>query len=149
MAKNKIGLQFTGWEELIADLDELGGMKAVKRGVEAGLKASKEYVNPQIYKVMAKPNLPAGGEYSSEEETKHSVDTDMHVDWQGITGSIEIGFDFEKSGLKSIFLMYGTPKMSPVPGLKNAIYGIRTKRKIAQLQSEALNRVIKRIMEGK
>jgi len=128
----------------MAKLDEIGGSQAMRRGVESALKASKEYVNPKIESAMAK--LPASGRYSTG-DTKRSIDKDMSVDWNGMTGTIKVGFDFSKSGLTSIFLMYGTPKMSPVAGLKNAIYGTKTQKEIAELQGEALNKVIKRIME--
>lgn len=148
MARNKIGLQVKGFEDYMAKLDELGGTDAMKRGVEGALKASKNHVNPKIDACMSKSNLPAGGKYSVGEDTKKSIDSDMSVEWSGMTASIKVGFDFKKSGLKSIFLMHGTPKMSPVSGLKEAIYGNKTKREIAKLQGEALDKVIKRIMEG-
>jgi len=145
VARNRIGLQVKGFEEYMAKLDEVGGTKAMRQGVESALKASKEYVNPLIESAMTK--LPAGGRYSTG-DTKKSIDRDTAVDWQGMTGSIKVGFDFKKSGLTSIFLMYGTPKMSPVAGLKAAIYGTKTQKEIAKLQGEALDKVIKRIMEG-
>ena len=145
MARNKIGLQVKGFEEYMAKLDEIGGSQAMKRGVESALKASKQYVNPLINQAMS--NLPAKGKYSTG-ETKQSIDEDMKVDWEGQTASIKVGFDFQKSGMKSIYLMYGTPKMSPVKGLKATIYGSKTKKQIAEIQGEALNKVIKRIMEG-
>lgn len=145
MARNKIGLQFDGWENYMAKLDELGGSKAMIRGVEGALRASKQYVNPLIESSMAK--LPAGGRYSSG-NTKKSIDRDMSVEWQGMTATIKVGFDFSKSGVTSIFLMYGTPKMKPVAGLKNAVYGSKTQKEIATIQEEALMKVIKRIMEG-
>lgn len=145
MGRNRIGLQFDGWEDTIAKLDELGGTKAMKRGVEAALKASKEYVNPQIEAAMSK--LPAGGKYSTG-DTKNSIDKDMSIEWSGRTGEIKVGFDFKKSGMTSIFLMYGTPKMDPVPGLKNAIYGTKTNKQIKEIQETEINKVIKRIMEG-
>lgn len=128
----------------MAKLDKIGGDQAMRRGVESALKASKDYVNPQIEAAMA--NLPASGRYSTG-DTKRSIDKDMSVDWEGMTGTIKVGFDFKKSGLTSIYLMYGTPKMSPVAGLKNAIYGTKTQKQIAKLQGEALDKVIKRIME--
>lgn len=140
-----MGLQFDGWKETLAKLDELGGSQAMKRGVEAGLKASKNYINPQLEAAMAK--LPAGGKYSTG-KTESTIDTDMAVEWEGLKGVIKVGFDFKKSGPVSIFLMYGTPRMSPVSGLKSAIYGAKTKKKIKELQAEAVNKVIKRIMEG-
>lgn len=144
MARNRIGLQVEGFEDYMAKLDELGGTTAMKRGVEDALKVSKKHVNPLIEKAMTK--LPAGGRYSTG-NTKESIDDSMTVDWQGMTASIKVGFDFSESGLKSIFLMYGTPKMKPVSGLKAAVYGAKTKREIAAIQAEALEKAIKRVME--
>lgn len=144
MARNRIGLQVEGFEEYMAKLDEVGGMVAMRRGVEEALKESKKYVNPLIEKAMTK--LPAGGRYSTG-DTKRSLDKDMSVEWQGATASIKVGFDFSESGLKSIFLMYGTPRMKPVTGLKAAVYGAKTKKEIAAIQGAALDKVIKEIME--
>lgn len=144
MARNRIGLQVAGFEEYMAKLDEVGGSKAMRRGVEEALKESKKYVNPLIEKSMTK--LPAGGRYSTG-NTKRSLDKDMSVEWQGATASIKVGFDFSESGLKSIFLMYGTPRMKPVTGLKAAVYGAKTKKEIAAIQGAALDKVIKEIME--
>lgn len=145
MARNKIGLQVKELDYYMAKLDELGNGEAMKRGVEGALKASKQFVTPQIEASMAK--LPAGGRYSTG-ETKRSIDKDMTVEWNGMTASIKVGFDFSESGLKSIFLMYGTPRMKPVNGLKNAIYGTKTKRELADIQEEELQKVILRILEG-
>ena len=145
--RNKIGLRVKGFNEYMAKLDEIGGNAAMKRGVESALKTSKQYVNPQINKAMSTGNLPAKGKYSTG-ETKESIDTNMNVEWDGFLARIKIGFDFNESGITSVMLMYGTPKMPPVKGLKSSIYGAKTKREIANLQTEALTKTIKRIMEG-
>ncbi len=145
MARNKIGLQVKGFEEYMAKLDEVGGAKAMRQGVESALKASKAYVNPQIEAAMTK--LPAGGRYSTG-DTERSIDKDMAVEWTGMIGAIKVGFDFKRSGMKSIFLMYGTPRMKPVSGLKSAIYGTKTQKELAVIQEEELQKVILRIMEG-
>lgn len=145
MARNKIGLQFEGWENYMGKLDKLGGTPLMKKGVEEALIESKKHVNPLIEQAMTK--LPAGGKYSTG-DTKQSIDEDMSVEWEGMTGTIKVGFDFKKSGPKSIFLMYGTPRMKPVSGLKNAIYGSKTKKEIAQIQEQKLSEVIKSVMEG-
>lgn len=147
MARNKIGLQVKGMADYMAKLDELGGTNAMVRGVEAALKASKQHVNPKINVAMASSNLPASGKYSKG-DTRQSIDTSTNVDWVGTVGKIKVGFDFKKSGLTSIFLMYGTPKMPPVAGLKDAIYGGTTKRQISKIQGATLNKVIKRVLEG-
>jgi hypothetical protein len=145
VARNKIGLQFKGWEDYMAKLDKLGGTQTMKKGVEEALIESKKHVNPLIEQAMTK--LPAGGKYSTG-DTKQSIDDEMSVEWEGMTGTIKVGFDFKKSGPKSIFLMYGTPRMKPVSGLKNAIYGSKTKKEIAQIQEQKLSEVIKSVMEG-
>ena len=145
MARNRVVCDFSGFRDYMARLDELGNDDAMKRGVEAGLKASKQYVNTEVKKVISKSNLPAHGKYSSG-ITAESLDKNFNVDWEGPQGVIKIGFDFSKSGLTSILLMYGTPKMSPVQGLYDAIYGTRTKSKIKRLQKEAINEVIRREM---
>lgn len=141
-----MGLQFEGWESTIAKLDELGGTAFSKKCVEKALGESKAYVNPQIEKAMSR--LPAGGKYSTG-ATAGSLDTDLSVRWAGLVGEIKVGFDFDKSGLTSIFLMYGTPRMRPVTGLKSAIYGTKTKKEIGEIQMDAINAEIKKIMEGK
>ena len=145
MARNRIGLQFNGWEEYIAKLDELGGTQLMKKGVEEALIESKKHVNPLIEQAMTK--LPAGGKYSTG-DTKKSIDKDNKVDWSGMTGEIKVGFDFSKSGTTSIFLMYGTPRMKPVSGLKSAIYGAKTQKEVAEIQEKVLSDVIKKVMEG-
>lgn len=145
MARNKIGLNFEGWEDYMAKLDELGGTQLMKKGVEEALIESKKHVNPLIEKAMGK--LPAKGRYSYG-DTKKSIDDSKTVEWDGMTGSINMGFDFSKSGSKSIFLMYGTPRMKPVSGLKSAIYGAKTQKEIAEIQEKVISDVIRKVMEG-
>ena len=149
MASKKIGLQFDGWEDYMAKLDEVGHSSAVERGVEAGLKASKQFVNPKIEKSITGSNLPAGGRYSAPPHVKDSLNRDFKVVWEGKIAELKIGFDLNKgAGLTSIFLMCGTPRMRPAKGLKAAIYGAKTKKEVAEIQEESIGKVIKRIMEG-
>ena len=131
----------------MAQLDELGGTKAMERATEAALRAAKEHVTPKISKAVDSANLPAKGKYATG-VIKDSIDKDMSVDWEGFTASIHVGFDFEKSGMTSIFLMYGTPKMPPVKGLKAAIYGSKTQKEISEIQADEINKVIAKYMEG-
>lgn len=147
MARNKIGLVANGLEEYMEKLDRLGGSELMKRGVEVGLKESKTHINTNLNHLMDSSNLPRQGKYSTG-KTKASIDTELSIDWSGLVGSINIGFDFSKSGLKSIFLMYGTPRQNPVKGLKDAIYGNKAQKEVAKLQDEALNKFINQIMES-
>ncbi len=147
MARNKIGLKFDGWEEYMGKLDKLGDMGLMKKGVEEALVESKKHINPLIEKAVVKAKLPAKGKYSTG-GTKESLDTNMSVEWEAMTGFVKIGFDFSESGLKSILLMQGTPKMKPVSGLKSAIYGSKTQKEIAEIQEKVLSDLIKKVMEG-
>lgn len=143
--KNKIGLQFSGFEELAEKLDELQG--DLKKTTEDALRKSKAVVTTNLLKATQKPNLPAHGKYSKG-DTRHSIDTSKSVNWEGTTGSIHVGFEFKKSGLKSIFLMYGTPRMKKVQAIYDAVYGSKTKTQIRKIQKETFQEAIKKKMEG-
>lgn len=147
MRRNRIGIQFNGFQELAERIDELAGLDGLKRAVEAGLKSSKEYVNGEISAALQKSKLPAQGKYS-EGNTLNSLNKDFNVKWDGLQASVDVGLDFDKSGMTSIFLMYGTPRMKPDQDLYDAIYGNKTKNKIKRLQESAMNEVLSRVMGG-
>lgn len=145
MAKNKIGLQFDGLEDIINRLEKAGGN--AQEAVEESLKASKEYVTDALKRDTTKSNYPARGKYSTGELAK-SIDADLRVKWSGNTAEIDVGYDFKKGGLTSVFLMYGTPKHAKVQKLYNDVYGSATKKKLAEIQQEALNKVLERTVNG-
>lgn len=142
MSKNKIGLQISGLEELIATLEENGAN--IKTATEAALKASKQVVNRHLTQDTTNANFPAHGKYATG-ALKESIDKDFNVKWEGTTASLNIGYDLKTSGMASIFLMYGTPKMPKVQKLYDDIYGNKTKREVAKVQREAMKKVIKRV----
>lgn len=142
MARNKIGLQFNGLEEMIERLE--AAEASIKTATEAALKASKQVVNEQLTRDTTNANFPARGKYASG-ALKKSIDKDFNVNWEGTTASLKIGYDFKKSGMASIFLMYGTPKMPKVQKLYDDIYGNRTKRKVAEAQEAAMQKIVDRM----
>lgn len=142
MPKNKIGLQISGLEEMIERLE--AAEASVKSATEAALKASKQIVNQQLTRDTTNANFPARGKYATG-ALKKSIDKDFNVKWEGTEASLKIGYDFKTSGMASIFLMYGTPKMPKVQKLYDDIYGARTKREVAKVQQEAMEKVIKRV----
>lgn len=144
--KNKIGLQFSGFQEMIEKLDKLEG--DIFQTTEQALRESKTYVTDQLLAVTVKGNFPAHGKYSTG-KVRESIDRTDTVIWQGSTASIDVGFEFEKSGPVSIFLMYGTPRMPKVQSMFDAIYGSQTKKKIKEIQKEVFAKAIKEKMEGK
>jgi len=136
--KNKIGLQFEGFDELAAQFEQLGG--DLKRATENALKASKQAVTPGIDQAINKHRLTG--------DTERSLDKKIRVEWEGTTASIDIGFHVSQGGLPSIFLMYGTPRVKKDTKLYNSIYGSKVKKQIAEVQKEVFQKMIARRMGG-
>lgn len=145
MAQNKIGLKFDGFEQMIAKLESLEG--DLKATTEKALKASKEHVNAELRKVTIPANFPAGGKYSTG-RTARSIDEDMSVNWSGTTASIKIGYDMNVSGMTSIFLIRGTPKMKKSQKMYNAIYGKAVQKEIGEIQRQVFAAEVQRKMNG-
>lgn len=142
--RNRIGITFSGFDELAAKLDEL--TNDIKPAVEKALKAGHENVTEKLKKSVQKNKLPAKGKYSTG-ATEKSLRTDSKVEWNGTIATIKVGFDISKS-MQSIYLMYGTPKMKPVAGMKAAIYGKSSIKEREELQKKIFDKAIKEAMEG-
>lgn len=137
MAKNKIGLELEGFEELIAKLDHLQG--DVKGAVEDCLKAANDVVVPALEAAMNK-HVQSG-------DTKGSIIKTDKIEWQGTTASIDVGFRFP-TGLPSVFIMYGTPRMKKDTKVYNAVYGKAVRDKIAKMQALIIADEIYKAMGG-
>lgn len=124
----KIGLQLKGFEDLMNDLDKLGG--DLKEVTTECLEKSHAFVTPNIKRAIA-PHHRTG-------KTEESIETSGKVNWVGNTASVDVGFDISNGGLASVFLMYGTPRMPKDTALYNSIYGSATKKKLSQLQEEII-----------
>lgn len=142
--RNRIGLTFKGFEELASKLDGLQG--DLKKVTEDSLKASHKVVTGRLKKAIRKNNLPQKGKYSTG-LTEKNLRTEADVEWEGTVARVKIGFNLEHS-LTSIFLMYGTPRYDPVPGMKSAIYGKASIKEREELQKEIFDKAIKKAMEG-
>lgn len=143
MAKNKVGLSFNGWKEMLSGIEKAADESAMKAAIESALKESKSVINSKANAVMTKSNMPAHGKYWTG-TVKNSLDKNFSVDWSGYTASINIGYNLEESGLESIMLMKGTPRMNPVAGLEDAFYGRKTIAEIRKQQKEAISKYIER-----
>lgn len=146
MARNRISLSFKGFEELAEKLDKAGG--DLKKVTEKALITSKKIVEKNLDEVVIKPNFPSEeepGQYSNG-DTRDSIDRDETVEWNGTTGSIHVGFDFKISGMTTIFLMYGTPRMNKSQKIYNAVYGTKTKKQIAEAQEKIFREEINKII---
>lgn len=137
MAKNRLSLNFDGMEQLMAKLESLDG--DVRTATETALKKSRDYVTDNLRQAIA-PHKETG-------MTEDSLHDNLPVQWSGSVAEMEVGFDIGNGGLASIFLMYGTPKMSPDRKLYNALYGGKTRKQIAEIQQSIFSAAVARAMK--
>lgn len=135
-SKNRIGLEFEGFEDIVAELEGLQG--DVRKATEESLKVANKVVAERLTPIMEK--------HKRTGVTLGSIRNDYPIEWEGLTASTKIGFDFAESGLTSIFLMYGTPRMPKVQGLYNAVYGRKTKKMIGEEQRKIFSEAIHKRM---
>jgi len=129
MARNTLRLDTSGFEEMLRKLDSLGG--DVKNAVSNALIQSAETITEDTEEAMLAANLPAGGRYSTG-TTRESIVRDQQVQWEGLIGSVPVGFDFSKPGAGG-YLITGTPRMQPNRAL-NRMY--KQKRYMNQIQKD-------------
>lgn len=125
--KKKFNLDFSALEDLITNLDE--SEHDIKKIVSESLEEAGRKVGADTVAALAKPNLPAGGKYSTG-ETEKTVILNPKTEWTGTTATIGIGFDFSKDGAGGFLIsgyyrsggINGTAKMAPDLELQK-IYG--------------------------
>lgn len=136
-------LDFPLYDTLKARLDEVGG-DATKKAVESALKKSHDFATDQLASAM----IP----HNKTNTVSDSLSRDSQIEWTGTEASIKVGFDINKGGLPSIFLMYGTqvhgqPHVTPDRKLYDALYGPTTKKQIQKIQEEAFFETIEKVMK--
>lgn len=136
---NKMGLEFKGFDEVIANYEAAGGN--VQRAVDGALKQSKQLVTSQLQQAIRRHRRTG--------QTEASLDKNMTVQWDAYIASVDVGFHIRQGGLASVFLMYGTPRVPKDQALYNAVYSSRTKNQIKKLQEQAVNKAIQRTLGGK
>lgn len=109
-----------------------------KKITKEALQKSYDVVTPAIDQAI-KPHHLTG-------QTEKSLVKNEKVQWEGMIAYIKVGFNIRQGGLASIFLMYGTPRMSPDKKLYNSIYGSSTKKKIRQIQEEIFKEELRKVM---
>lgn len=140
--KNRLTLDFDGFEILQKQLSEIGG--DAKQAAESALKASHNVVKQKVDAAMMR-HIETG-------DTKKSIIQSPVVEWTGDTAAVDVGFNISEGGLPSIFLMYGTqlhgqPHITPDRNLYNAVYGAQTRKEIREIQEQAYRKVIERVMK--
>ena len=133
--KNKVTLDFSGFEEVAEKIDKFGGdLKDIfnKALTECGKKITKD-----VIEAVKPQNLPAKGKFSYG-WTKQSIIRSPVVKWRGPCAEMSVGFDKRKQGAGG-YLISGTPRrkgnagMKPAPMLNRIFKG---KRYMSQRKKE-------------
>ena len=126
MAKNKMTIEFEGFDELLSELKKLeGDTKAV---AEEALLETQRIVAERANEAMKKHHRTG--------RTQGSIITNSAPEWEGFRAAVGVGFKIRDGGLPSIFLMYGTPRSPKDPAVYNAVYGSSTRKAIEEAQRE-------------
>lgn len=134
---SKCYLDFSGMEKVMKQFEEMGGN--VKEAAEDALKATHQKITPGIEKAWRPHNIKYTG------NTGKSIVKDPHVEWEGLVAGVDIGFDITNGGMPSIYLMYGTPRITPDRNLYNSIYGSKTRKEAKELQREIIYKKMGRL----
>ena len=137
MARNRFGIDFSGFAEMMEDLDRLGG--DLKKTAKDCLEVAHETVTPRVKADMTR--------HKRTGRTERSIYENKNVEWEGNAASIAVGFTFQE-GLASVFLMYGTPRMKKDRKLYNDIYGRAVQKKIEEEQAKIVERAISERLGG-
>lgn len=129
----KVAVEFAGFDEVLKKLNKLGA--DTKQITEDALQKSFDIVTKKAEAAIAKPNLPAGGKFSTG-RTEESLTRTLDVTWTGTEASAPVGFNIKKGGLPSIFMMYGTPRYMKVQAVYDAFYSSATDGEVLNAQRE-------------
>lgn len=136
----KMSLTFNGFDALAYGIDKAGGN--IKKAVDEALTESEKIVQDEVASAAAPYATPGGGRRGYATGAMYSsIIKSPKVYWKGMVAEVGVGFDLQQAGgYHSIFVMYGTPRMSKDPKIYNAIRGARTRQMIAKKQAEVMQK---------
>ena len=137
--KSKFAFRFDEMLDLADRIEKAGGN--LQQAADKALRDTHDYITPQLSTGIAR-HVATG-------DTKDSLVQSPKVEWiTPLKAQVNIGFDLGDGGWPSIFLMWGTPKMAPDTALKNAAFGPKIRRQVAEVQRETLEAVIRELSRG-
>ena len=150
MAKTNFSLNFDGFLDLAADIDNLGN-GYLQQAVTNAFTASKDYVNSAVDEAMEKsPYHFNRGQGYSRGKAKASLQfvKNMPVEWQGTVATAYIGVRL-RDALEVQFLIYGTPHLAADTNLRNAIkVKGKYKKEVSKIQLDEFTKVIKEALNN-
>ena len=141
----KMSIVFDGFSDLAQAIDKAGG--DLKEAVDEALAKTQDLVQENVRSASTVYSGKGLKGYATGAMVR-SIMASESPEWHGSIA--EVGSGFTTNGgatmagfLHSIFVMYGTPKMTKDQKLYNAIKGTRTRKQIAEIQQEVMNEHLK------
>lgn len=144
----RLKMNFKGFDNYVKTLNKLGAN--ANDAMEKALLECHELITKQVREAVRK-GVVVTTEYGTWQtminidntnELKESFNDVPLVTWTGDTASIKVGFNQGKSMHATYLMITGNPYMEPSKELYNAIYGPKTKKKIKEIQEQALMQAI-------
>lgn len=141
----KMSIVFDGFADLAQAIDKAGG--DLKEAVDEALTKTQDLVQENV-RTASTVYTGKGLKGYATGAMVRSIMASESPEWHGSVA--EVGSGFTTNGgatmagfLHSIFVMYGTPKMTKDQKLYNAIKGTRTRKQIAEIQQEVMQEYLK------
>ena len=144
MGKNMLKLDTSGFDDFAYNLDRLGA--DLRSIFTDALQEAAETITEDTFDGVTAPNLPRGGRYSTG-ETKAAIVKNPRVQWDGMVGSVAVGFDFSKPGAGG-YLITGTPRMRPDKALNRIYKSKKYMKDIERQMAEVFQKEINRRLGG-
>lgn len=136
----KMKIIFDGFADLAYAIDKAGG--DLKGAVDEALVATQTQIQQNLTSAAA-PYAAKGRKGYATGKMFGTIIADGAVHWEGGIAYVDAGFRIRESGgWHSIFVMYGTPRMAKDTAVYNAIKGSATKKQIAKLQEEVMQKYL-------
>lgn len=137
----KMNILFDGFADLAAAIDRADG--DLQSAVNDALVETQKLIQSNLTSAAA-PYAAGGRKGYAKGNMYSTIVGDGAVAWEGHVAHVNVGFMLpENGGWHSLFVMYGTPRMSKDTAVYNAIRGSATKAQIAKKQQEVMEKHLK------
>ena len=137
----KMSIIFDGFKTLAEQIDASGG--DLKSATVEALEETQKHIQRNLEKASAPYASKSKAHPYITGEMYKSIIRDAQIDWHGAVAEVPVGFSYKvRGGYHSIFIMYGTPRITKNQKIYNAIKGTKTMKDIAELQESVMRKYL-------
>lgn len=132
----RMSIIFDGFADLADAIDKAGG--DLTNAVNDALTETQQIIQNNltsgaaVYAAKGRKGYATGAMYDT-------IINDAQILWKGTVAEVRVGFNLSAGGgFHSIFVMYGTPRMTKDTKVYNAIKGTKTRKEVAERQERIM-----------